>query len=126
MHQRLHQLADYSATVCSGRIRRRFRHHCRNVRTRRTDHCFQRGWGACVTVKRRLVVGATGATGAIYAVRMLQVLRAVPDVETPLMVSRPGWLISKYDLNQTLQATHALASRVYIFSHVGANLSTGG
>src|SRR3546814_14425178 len=100
MHQRLLQLADYSATVCSGRIRRRFRHHCRNVRKRRTDHCFESGWGACVTVKRRLVVGVTGATGAIYAVRMLQVLRAVAVVETPLVVSTPGLLTLKYKQNQ--------------------------
>src|SRR3546814_4359524 len=125
-HQRLLQLADYSATVCSGRIRRRFRHHCRNVRKRRTDHCFERGWGACVTVKRRLVVGVTGATGAIYAVRMLQVLRAVPDVETHLVVSPPGVLNIKYELNQTRQDIPALADRVYSFRDVGANLSSGG
>ncbi|HEY9573246.1 MAG TPA: UbiX family flavin prenyltransferase [Pusillimonas sp.] len=79
-----------------------------------------------MTVKRRLVVGVTGATGAIYAVRMLQVLRAVPDVETHLVVSPPGVLNIKYELNQTRQDIHALADRVYSFRDVGATLSSGG
>ncbi|MFW7341811.1 UbiX family flavin prenyltransferase [Pollutimonas sp. H1-120] len=76
--------------------------------------------------KRRLVVGVTGATGAIYAVRMLQALQAVPDVETHLVVSPPGVLNIKYELNQTRQDVHALADRVYSFRDVGATLSSGG
>src|SRR3546814_7696643 len=99
-------ISDWSSDVCSSDL--------------------ERGWGACVTVKRRLVVGVTGATGAIYAVRMLQVLRAVPDVETHLVVSPPGVLNIKYELNQTRQDIHALADRVYSFRDVGANLSSGG
>lgn len=79
-----------------------------------------------MTSKRRLVVGVTGATGAIYAVRMLQVLRAVADVETHLVVSPPGVLNIKYELNQTRQDIHALADRVYSFRDVGATLSSGG
>src|SRR3546814_19368975 len=57
---------------------------------------------------------------------MLQVLRAVPDVETHLVVSPPGVLNIKYELNQTRQDIHALADRVYSFRDVGATLSSGG
>src|SRR3546814_5984536 len=56
---------------------------------------------------------------------MLQVLRAVPDVETHLVVSPPGWLNIKYDLKQTRQDIQALADRVYSFRDVGATLSSG-
>lgn len=37
---------------------------------------------------KRLIVGISGASGAIYGVRMLQVLRDVPDVETHLIMSQ--------------------------------------
>lgn len=37
---------------------------------------------------KRLIVGISGASGAIYGVRMLQVLRNVPDVETHLIMSQ--------------------------------------
>ncbi|AEC20988.1 3-octaprenyl-4-hydroxybenzoate carboxy-lyase [Pusillimonas sp. T7-7] len=79
-----------------------------------------------MTSKRRLVVGVTGATGAIYAVRMLQVLRDVPDVETHLVVSPPGVLNIKYELQLSRQDVHDLADRVYSFRDVGATLSSGG
>ncbi|MCC2597307.1 UbiX family flavin prenyltransferase [Pusillimonas sp. MFBS29] len=79
-----------------------------------------------MTSKRRLVVGVTGATGAIYAVRMLQVLRDVADVETHLVVSPPGVLNIKYELQLTRQDIHALADKVYSFRDIGATLSSGG
>ncbi|MEV4597070.1 hypothetical protein AB0K15_06665 [Amycolatopsis sp. NPDC049253] len=36
----------------------------------------------------RLIVGMTGATGAPFGIRPLEVLRAMPDVETHLVLSR--------------------------------------
>ena len=38
----------------------------------------------------RLVVGITGATGSIYGIRLLEILRRYPEVETHLVISRPG------------------------------------
>lgn len=38
---------------------------------------------------KRLIIGISGASGAIYGVRLLQVLRDVPDVETHL-IHEPG------------------------------------
>lgn len=36
----------------------------------------------------RLIVGMTGATGAPLGVELLQALRAIPDVETHLVMSK--------------------------------------
>ena len=38
----------------------------------------------------RLVVGISGSTGAIYGIRLLEILRTVPDVETHLVISKAG------------------------------------
>ncbi len=35
----------------------------------------------------RLIVGMSGASGVIYGIRMLEVLKTVPEVETHLIVS---------------------------------------
>jgi len=75
---------------------------------------------------RRLVVGITGATGSIYAVRLLQVLRDVPDVETHLVVSPSGVLNIKHELDIGRQEVHALADKVYGIRDVGAALASGG
>ncbi len=78
------------------------------------------------TSVRRLVIGVTGATGAIYAVRMLQVLRELPDVESHLVISPPGVLNIKYELGLDRQQVHALADKVYSFRDIGAALASGG
>lgn len=75
---------------------------------------------------RRLVVGITGATGSIYAVRLLQVLRDVPDVETHLVVSSSGVLNIRHELDIGRQEVHALADKVYGIRDVGAALASGG
>ncbi|SUI01363.1 decarboxylase [Salmonella enterica subsp. indica] len=38
----------------------------------------------------RVIVGMTGATGAPLGVALLQALRAIPDVETHLVMSKWG------------------------------------
>ena len=38
----------------------------------------------------RIVVGISGASGAIYGIRFLELLRAIPGVESHLIVSDAG------------------------------------
>ena len=78
-----------------------------------------------MTSPRRLVVAVTGATGAIYAVRMLQALRAAPDVETHLIVSASGVLNVRHELDASRQDLHALADVTHGVRDVGATLASG-
>ena len=38
--------------------------------------------------KKQLVIGITGASGAVYAIRLLELLKAHPLVETHLIISQ--------------------------------------
>ncbi|GAA5233236.1 UbiX family flavin prenyltransferase [Verticiella sediminum] len=75
---------------------------------------------------RRLIVGITGATGSVYALRLLQVLRDVPEVETHLVISPSGVLNVKHELDLGRQDLYALADHTYGIRDVGATLASGG
>ncbi|MGO3740902.1 UbiX family flavin prenyltransferase [Kerstersia sp.] len=75
--------------------------------------------------RRRLVIGMTGATGALYTVRLLQLLREVPDVETHLVISASGVLNLKHELDIGRSELQALADVSYNIRDVGATLASG-
>ena len=74
---------------------------------------------------RRLVVGITGATGSAYAIRLLEMARAVEDVETHLVVSASGVLNVRHELGLSRRQIHSLADKVYNIRDVGATLASG-
>ena len=73
----------------------------------------------------RLVIGISGSTGAIYGIRLLEVLKGVPDIETHLVISRAGkrTLVEETDL--TVRDVEALATRAYDDRDIGAALASG-
>ena len=75
---------------------------------------------------KRIVIGISGATGVIYAVRLLEVLRADPEVETHLVISPSGKLTLSLELPQIpLKQVQALADVVYKDSDVSASIASG-
>lgn len=78
-----------------------------------------------MSAMRRLVVGITGATGSAYAIRLLEMARAVEDVETHLVVSASGVLNVRHELGLSRQQIHSLADKVYNIRDVGATLASG-
>jgi 4-hydroxy-3-polyprenylbenzoate decarboxylase len=72
-----------------------------------------------------LIVGISGASGAIYGIRMLEVLRTVPDVETHLVMSRFGRLNIKIETPHTPEYVEGLADRVHNFGNQAASISSG-
>jgi len=73
----------------------------------------------------RLIVGISGSTGAIYGIRLLQVLRKLPDVETHLILSAPAKRTIVEETDYTIKAVEALATRVYDNRDVGAAPASG-
>lgn len=75
--------------------------------------------------KKRLIVAMAGASGMIYGVRLLEVLRAVPDVETHLVVSQAGAQTLGLETDYTLDEVEALADVNYRFRDIAAAISSG-
>jgi 4-hydroxy-3-polyprenylbenzoate decarboxylase len=73
----------------------------------------------------RLIVGISGSTGAIYGIRLLQVLRNLPDVETHLVVSAPAKRTILEETDYTIKDVEALATRSYDNRDIGAAPASG-
>ena len=73
----------------------------------------------------RLVIGISGSTGAIYGVRLLEVLKTSPEVETHLVVSEPAKKTIEYETGWDHRDVMAMASVCYDHRDVGAAISSG-
>lgn len=74
---------------------------------------------------RRLIVALTGASGAVYGVRLLQLLRDVPDVETHLVLSNAGLATATQELDLGRSDIEALADVVHSVRDIGASVASG-
>lgn len=74
---------------------------------------------------RRLVVGITGASGIIYGVRALQMLRAMGEVETHLVMSYGARLTLSQEMDMAVSEVNALADVVHNDRDLGSALSSG-
>lgn len=73
----------------------------------------------------KLIVAITGASGAVFGVRLLQALRAMPGVETHLLVSEAGELNLQHELGMTRPDVAALANVVHDVRDIGASIASG-
>lgn len=74
---------------------------------------------------KRLIVGISGASGAIYGVRVLQVLRDVPDVETHLIMSQAARQTLSLETDLSLRDAQALADVTHDARDIAASVSSG-
>ncbi len=74
---------------------------------------------------KRLIVAITGASGAIYGVRLLQVLRDLPEVETHLVISPAGAATLQQELGMEPATLKALASVSHGYREIGATIASG-
>lgn len=74
---------------------------------------------------KRLIIAITGASGVSYGLRLLQVLQAVPDIETHMVMSDAGKLNLQHELDISLAEFEALADVVHAVSDIGATIASG-
>jgi 4-hydroxy-3-polyprenylbenzoate decarboxylase len=74
---------------------------------------------------RRFVVAITGATGAVYGVRLLEHLRAMPGVETHLVISDAATLTLHQETGLQRRDLELLSHVVHKTREIGASIASG-
>jgi len=75
---------------------------------------------------RRIVVGLTGASGIIYGIRLLQVLRELPEVEIHLVATRSAGITLRLENpDWEVSAVQALAHFVHREGDIAACIASG-
>lgn len=77
------------------------------------------------TTPKRLIIGMSGASGVIYGIRMLELLRKIPDIESHLVMSNAAKLNVRLETDWALEDVEALADHVHDFKNIAANVSSG-
>ena len=73
----------------------------------------------------RVVIGMSGASGAVYGIRLLEILRGFPEVETHLVATRAARLTIAAETDLTVDAVEQLADHVHHHHDVGASIASG-
>ncbi len=76
--------------------------------------------------KRRIVIGITGASAVIYGIRLLQELKAAPDVESHLVLSRAAGVTIRLECPEwELEAVKSLADVAHKEMDIAASIASG-
>ena len=73
----------------------------------------------------KLVIGISGASGSIYGIRLLEMLKDVPAVETHLIISEAAGLTVELETGWSADDIRKLASVNYENSDIGAAIASG-
>src|SRR6056297_2201898 len=73
----------------------------------------------------RLIVGMSGASGLPYGIRLLEILRGMPDIETHLVLSEAARLNITIETSYTVEAVKEMAHEVHSIRNIGASIASG-
>jgi 4-hydroxy-3-polyprenylbenzoate decarboxylase len=74
---------------------------------------------------KKIIVGISGASGVIYGIRLLEVLAALPDVETHLVLSTAAATTIGLETDYSPDDVRRLATVDYRFKDIAAAISSG-
>ena len=104
----------------NGVLRKVFRLPWRRNRSNRAFLCLRVG-----KMVQRLIIGISGASGFAYGYKALQLLRAVPQVETHLVVSKGAELTRASETALSRDEVYALADVVHPIGNLAASIASG-
>jgi flavin prenyltransferase len=73
----------------------------------------------------RIIVGISGASGSVYGLRLMERLKAHPDVEIHLVMSRSGERTAYLETGKKSADIRALADFTYPVEDIGGRIASG-
>ena len=73
----------------------------------------------------RIIIGMSGASGVVYGVRLLQVLRELPEVETHLVATDAARLNLSLETDYGFDEVKALADQHHSNKDIAASIASG-
>ena len=74
---------------------------------------------------KKIIICITGASGPIFGVRLLEVLRAVPALETHVVISKWGQQTLEHETSWSAKDVRDLADVAYAAGEISAAVSSG-
>ncbi len=74
---------------------------------------------------KRLIIGMSGASGLIYGIRMLEVLKTAPGIETHLVLTGAARLNISLETDWQADAVMAMADEVHSVKDLAASIASG-
>ena len=76
-------------------------------------------------MNKRLIIAFSGASGQIYGIRILEILRQAPDIETHVVMSAAANITIAQETTYTPKQVEALADVLYRPADIGAAIASG-
>ena len=74
---------------------------------------------------KRIVIGLSGASGMPIAIRLLEALKAEPEIETHLVMTKGAEETIKQETKYSIEDVYALADVSYKLDNIGAAIASG-
>ncbi len=74
---------------------------------------------------KRIIIGISGASGVIYGIRMLEILKDIPDIETHLVITSGAKLNISLETDFEIKDIKGLANVVHNNKNLAASIASG-